>query len=244
MLMRKTVKALNPFNAPGSLQAEQQRVRRERVKFVVWTIVVANVLLLMGLLIQGCKREPAGEGTAENSSSPTNTVVNAAPPVETNAPVPPTFESPSSNGVAQATATNAPPPAAQGPTKPYVVAKGDSFYKIAKANGISVKALTEANPSVDSARLRVGQTLQVPSSTEPQTAAHAKAPTHSHVSPASSSGRYVVKSGDTLARIARTHHTTVQAIKSLNSLTSDHIAVGRTLKLPTSKATVVASARA
>ena len=57
---RESVKALNPFNAPGSPQAEQQRIRRERVKFVVWTIVVANVLLLMGLLIQGCNgnRQP------------------------------------------------------------------------------------------------------------------------------------------------------------------------------------------
>ena len=43
---------------------------------------------------------------------------------------------------------------------------------------------------------------------------------------------YVVKSGDTLGRIARQHHTTVKALKAVNGLDTDIIAVGATLKLP------------
>lgn len=43
---------------------------------------------------------------------------------------------------------------------------------------------------------------------------------------------YVVKSGDTLSRIAHQHHTTVKALKAVNSLDTDVIAVGATLKLP------------
>jgi hypothetical protein len=62
-----TMKALNPFNAPGSPQAERQRKRRERFKIVVWTIVGANVLLFAGMLIQGCQREPATTGTPEGN---------------------------------------------------------------------------------------------------------------------------------------------------------------------------------
>lgn len=44
---------------------------------------------------------------------------------------------------------------------------------------------------------------------------------------------YVVKPGDTLSRIAKLHQTTVKTIKAVNSLSSDIIAVGAKLKLPT-----------
>ena len=43
---------------------------------------------------------------------------------------------------------------------------------------------------------------------------------------------YVVKSGDTLTRIARTRGTTVKALKAANSLDNDHIGVGARLKIP------------
>jgi LysM repeat protein len=43
---------------------------------------------------------------------------------------------------------------------------------------------------------------------------------------------YVVKSGDTLTRIARTHRTTVKTILAANNLVSDRIAVGTKLRLP------------
>lgn len=43
---------------------------------------------------------------------------------------------------------------------------------------------------------------------------------------------YLVKSGDTLSRIAKTHHTTIRALKSANRLTSDRIVVGEKLQLP------------
>jgi len=44
---------------------------------------------------------------------------------------------------------------------------------------------------------------------------------------------YVVKSGDTLSRIARAHGTTIKALKSVNGLASDRIVVGAKLKIPT-----------
>lgn len=45
-------------------------------------------------------------------------------------------------------------------------------------------------------------------------------------------GLYTVKSGDSLDKIARKNNTTVEAIMSNNSLTSDLIVVGQTLKIP------------
>jgi LysM repeat protein len=236
-----SVKALNPFNAPGSPQAEQRRIRRERFKFVVWTVVVANVLLLMGLLIQGCQREPAEGGAsggngAEMASSDTNGMAMGQPTPDTNALVTPTFEAPTTNTFAESAATNAAPNPVQGGAKQYRVVKGDSFYKIARANGVSMKALRDANPGMDSAKLKVGQELQLPAGAQASTAAPAKAPAHASATVGTSRSTYVVKSGDTLGRIAKAHRTTVKAIKAANGLTSDRLAVGRTLKIPQPKA--------
>ena len=43
----------------------------------------------------------------------------------------------------------------------------------------------------------------------------------------------MVKGGDTLARIAKTHGTTINAIKAANDLDGDRIAVGAKLKILT-----------
>lgn len=43
---------------------------------------------------------------------------------------------------------------------------------------------------------------------------------------------YKVKSGDSLQKIARSHETTIQALKEINGLTTDRIVVGKTLILP------------
>ena len=43
---------------------------------------------------------------------------------------------------------------------------------------------------------------------------------------------YVVRSGDTLSRIAYRHHVTIKALKSANKLSSDNIVVGARLKIP------------
>jgi LysM repeat protein len=43
---------------------------------------------------------------------------------------------------------------------------------------------------------------------------------------------YLVKSGDSLTKIAKAHGTTVKAIKAENNLNTDHIKVGQKLKIP------------
>jgi len=44
---------------------------------------------------------------------------------------------------------------------------------------------------------------------------------------------YLVKSGDTLGRIAKAHHTTIKAIQAANHLDGDRISIGEKLNLPT-----------
>ncbi|MBS0629932.1 MAG: LysM peptidoglycan-binding domain-containing protein [Verrucomicrobia bacterium] len=43
---------------------------------------------------------------------------------------------------------------------------------------------------------------------------------------------YVVVSGDSLWKIANKHHTTVQAIKEKNRMSSDKLKIGQTLVMP------------
>ena len=236
-----SMRTLNPFNAPGSPQAERQRIRRARFKIVVWAVVGANILLFAGMLIQGCQREPATTGTQDSSpgetaSSDTNGAAMAQQTSGTNAPVTPAFQPAAANAPVAAAVTNAAPEPALPGARQYVVVKGDSFYRIAKADKVSLKALADANPGVDSAKLKIGQALQVPAGAEPAVASPGPAPARATATASQPTGRYVVKPGDTLDRIARAHGTTVRALKAANSLTSDRIIVGRSLKMPGTKA--------
>lgn len=111
--------------------------------------------------------------------------------------------------------------------KDYTVVSGDSFYKIAKENNTTIKALTEANPNIEPARLQIGAKIKIPApepsaSTSPGSTAGAE----------SNANVYTVKSGDTLTRIAQRHGTTVSALRSANGLRTSRLLVGQKLKIP------------
>ncbi len=76
---------------------------------------------------------------------------------------------------------------------------GDTLAKIAKKNGVSLKALEAANPGVDPKKLKIKQKLVIPASTE-----------SAEMSPGATAGSadaggelYTIKSGDTLAKSPR-----------------------------------------
>ena len=96
----------------------------------------------------------------------------------------------------------------------YTVKSGDSLWSIAKKYGVTVNELKEAN-NLSSNTLSIGQTLRIPIENED-----------------SSSSTYVVKSGDNLYSIARQFNTTVDAIKTLNNLTTNTLLVGQRLTIP------------
>lgn len=96
----------------------------------------------------------------------------------------------------------------------YKVQAGDTLWKIATSNNISVQDLQSWN-NLNSKTIYVGQELSL------------IAP-HSHATYSS----YTVKSGDTLLSIAKKYNTTVTELKSINELTSDLIKIGQILKVP------------
>jgi LysM repeat protein len=212
----KSMNNPNPFVPKGSL-LEQQSKRRSRLILAVFCAVAVSVVGIMGMLIQGCKREQISEGPPPVD---TNTVVmdTNTPPLEASNVAPPVV-----------VPVQAPVPEVAG--KEYIVVKGDSFAKIAKKNGVSVKAIQAANPGVEPTKLKVGQKLSIPASSG---GASASGMTGGPVSTGSSMGgeTYTVKSGDTLTKIAKMQGTTIKAIRAENNLTTDHIKVGQKLKIP------------
>jgi LysM repeat protein len=133
--------ATNPFQIPSWTEINREQRRRDRFKKTVIVAVAVGVLLLAGLLIEGCKIERAATATP------------VTPPSEV-------------------AAVPAPPPASS-------VSKGNMLMDAGQATTV-----------------------------------------------------YVVKSGDTLSRIAKAHGTTVKAIEAANGLNGDQIVVGAKLKIP------------
>jgi LysM repeat protein len=224
------MKNSNPFVPQGSI-LEQQNKRRSRLKLAVFCVLTVSVVGLSVMLIQGCKREQPVDTDVTTPTIDTNlmTSVDTNPPVaDTN---PPVVEPP----VAVAPTVVVPPPPPAPTTADYVVIKGDTLDKIAKKNHVTVKALQAANPGVVPTKLKVGQKLVVPGGISATSAA----PDVAVVS--SASGTYVVKSGDSLMKIAKAHGTTVKAIQAQNNLATTRINVGQKLKIPT-KATAASSA--
>ena len=136
------------------------------------------------------------------------------------------------------TQTITPAPATSIVFNTYTVVSGDTLIKIANQHGISLAELKIWN-NIESHIIYPGQVFTVSkpngsSAPAPTTTANTDQTTTT-VSNANTSN-YVIKSGDTLSRIALDHGMTVSTLKSLNNLTSDLIFAGQTLKVSGSSA--------
>ena len=155
----------NPFQLPSCLQrADSQQRRRERFKKGFIAAVVAVVILLVGLLIEGCMSEK----TTAPAPAPKVTQSTGVPASWTNPPLaaeqkPKPVPQPNLN----ATSRTAPPVSkenavtASQPEALYVVKSGDSLIRIAKVHGTTVKALKAAN-GLENDRIVVGAKLKIP----------------------------------------------------------------------------------
>lgn len=97
----------------------------------------------------------------------------------------------------------------------YVVQPGDTLWMLAQRYGTTVDAIKNLN-GLSSDILNIGQILKIPSAgTDPVPYFE-----------------YTVRPGDTLWQLSQRYGTTVDAIKSLNGLTSDILNIGQVLRIP------------
>lgn len=106
---------------------------------------------------------------------------------------------------------------AQATSDEYVVKKGDTLYSIARKYNTSVDNLKSIN-NITTDSLAIGQIIKLPSTSS------------------TAGDTYIVKKGDSLYSIARTYNTSVDKLKEINNLTSNALAIGQVLKLPSSNA--------
>ncbi|MBM3882226.1 MAG: LysM peptidoglycan-binding domain-containing protein [Verrucomicrobia bacterium] len=245
----------NPPNLPLS-PLSQPSSGKSNVRIAVLTIIAVHAVFFGGLLLQGCKKRTADAATDGNlASAPAGRPSTDLGPL-TNPPYADVVHALTSNTVAAAAPSYVAPAAglsstpnlglgaapysapdlthstaaaaAAATTTEYEVKKGDYPAKIARAHGVTVAALMQANPGVVATRLQIGQKLVIP----PPAAAVAVA------EPAVEPGvvMHVVTSGENLTRIAQRYGTTVPELRAANDLKTDRITVGQKLKVPGAKA--------
>jgi LysM repeat protein len=217
----------SPLLPQGSMLEQNTKNKgRARVKIAVFFVLAIHGVGLLALLMQGCKGE---KDNASNQTGETNSYTASAQPFEPTNPVVILEANPPVNPN-----VTPPPPVAQqenpGAATDYVVKSGDTFSHIASNKKVTVKALIEANPGVEPTKLQIGQKLHIPQPTAPtvqtaSTGAHA-------TDPNTGDPLYIVRSGDTLIKIAQDHKTTVRALRTANNLRTDGIKVGQKLKIP------------
>jgi len=235
-----------------------------KVSKVVLIVVALHVLVIGGIVVfEGCSRvksnappmadneSPSGQSADMTASNLLTSIPNPQGPGAANSLAPATSmagneaPAPSPSSVAAA-------PAVSATTHAYIVKKGDSLWKIAKAESVTVGELSRANNLTKTSTLKVGQKLTVPAAKAEKTsvATASVVPTSTDASSALSStasaapstgtvdsvNLYVVKSGDSLWKIARHQNVTVTALKQANNLNADSLKVGQKLHIPTATA--------
>ena len=114
-------------------------------------------------------------------------------------------------------ANNVIPPGNDPGVTEYVVRSGDTLWLLAQRYGTTVDAIKRLN-GLTSDNLSIGQVLKIPAG----------------ASTGGSYFEYTVRSGDTLWLLAQRFGTTVDAIKSLNGLSSNILNIGQVLRIPNS----------
>jgi LysM repeat protein len=101
----------------------------------------------------------------------------------------------------------------------YVVQRGDTLSKIARAHGVSLSSLASANGLRTTAWVYTGQRMVIPG--------------HSASGAQTGGTVYVVRRGDTLTNIARRHGLSVSRLAAANGLrTTSWVYVGQRLVIP------------
>ncbi len=210
-----------------------------KVSKVVLVVVALHVLVIGGIFtFEGCSRAKtsAPEMVSEDITPADQSAANL--PALTADNLTP----------AQPNPVAAPAPSA----KTYTVKKGDSLWKIAKTEGVSIGDIARANNLSKTTTLKVGQKLQVPAKSEPVIAQASVVPTIAGetAAPATAaatpmeSNIYIVKTGDSLWKIARAQNVSVSALKQANTLSSDSLKIGQKLHIPTATAAAAPTAQA
>lgn len=104
-------------------------------------------------------------------------------------------------------------------------------YKL-KIEGLA-KSVEQQNQNIEHLQAAMRSLMQALNGDQPVASKSAPVASSTDAPPTATSGiTYRIKAGDSLEKIARSHQTTIQALKELNGLTTDRIVVGKVLLIP------------
>ena len=224
------------MNSPRPVNPQASRTNSS-TNAAGFIIVFLCAVFFAGLMFQGCKRKetkPTSQGI--EAPAPENLRLPATnPPELSQAKVQDVVSNPANSNVIPKTVTEIPPPVpspapTKGDTKNYTVARGDTLFKIARTNHVTISAIIKANANIDPAKLKAGQKIQIPIATARAGSLGSGKNRNSTVP--INVNVHVVKAGETLTRIATEYRTNVKAIQSANNLNSASIFVGQKLNVP------------
>ncbi len=143
-----------------------------KVSKVVLIVVALHVLVIGGIVVfEGCSRsrtstpdmaanEPSDSMIPGATNNQTASIPNPSGPTTPNSVAPTSVAG--NETMAPTTPTPVAAPVSTPAAHTYVVKKGDSLWKISKAENISVGELSRANNLTKTSALKVGQKLTVP----------------------------------------------------------------------------------
>jgi LysM repeat protein len=117
----------------------------------------------------------------------------------------------------------------------YVVKRGDTLFKIAQRFKTTVNALATANGITRPSLIFAGQTIRIPGVPAPTPTPVQPTVPPAPTQPPVPTTDYIVKRGDTLARIALQNKTTIAQLLKLNTINNPNIIyIGQHLRIPAS----------
>lgn len=123
----------------------------------------------------------------------------------------------------------------------YFVKSGDTLSSIGKRFGVSVRSLKNTN-GLRSDRLSIGARLIIPDVSSINSKAQVVQENEIVPLNVNETTRYVVKRGDTLARIARRFNVSIRDLKYVNHIGENTLRVGQAISIPTQTKVVRLSA--
>ena len=208
------------------------------------------------VVMSGCKAPKAQEQS--RPVKPARVIATPAPaPVAKPAPAPAPVVKPAP---APAPVVNPAPAPVVKPAEPeytfYRIKGGDMLSAICATYGLRQSKVLELNPGLDANKLFVGKKIKLPGKIELKDAdakslsklAAKKQPgsvksSSSRVSSyTGATKQYVVKSGDSLGKIAYSNGITIKCLKDMNGLKKNTIRIGQKLKVPAEKPVAAAKA--
>lgn len=219
-----------------------------KVLFILTGVIILHAVILSGICLTGGCKSPAVLGP--------RSYIKAPPPAEEitdEQPIPDIKGAGPKITVSTTPVAMSSPPVFELGTPPqdiYVVKRGDSFWKIAKAHGVTMQNLAAYNDMALNKVLKVGDKLKIPpggyavKGTAPAVkTAKKSSPAKTKALSRPSDGTYVVKRGDSFWKIARRYNLRTKTLLDANNMTGkETLRVGQKLIIPDGKKAVSAAA--